>query len=112
MHSNVAMPAGCLVVTIRASKMDQAGRSRQVVQEGFDDMDLCLIAAITKYLKLHGDAEGPLLRHLDGTLLTKYQFCAVLGLQSVKFGTLSFRIGVFSTATAMTYTGNRIQEIG
>lgn len=56
--------------------------------------------------------------HVDGSPLTRYQFWAdtakalrELGLDGVKFGTHSFRIGAVSTAAAMGYSVLRIQEI-
>lgn len=118
-RGDVAFTEGTVSIRIRGSKTDQKQKGATIQLGRCSDSELCPVTALGRYLELRGTEPGFLFCHEDGSPLTKYQFWAVtgqalarLGLQGVKFGTHSFRIGAASTAAAMGYPITAIQKVG
>ncbi|KAJ7332422.1 hypothetical protein JRQ81_014602 [Phrynocephalus forsythii] len=110
---------GKVVFLVRRSKTDQRARGQRVELGTCTREDVCPVRAMVEYVALRGEGDGPLFRHADGGPLTKFQFWSLtqralekLGLEGMKFGTHSFRIGVASTAAALGYGPREIQSLG
>ena len=77
------------------------------------------MGVIRAYLGLQRQEQGYFFIHRDGSPLMKYQFwrltdlalCKV-GIQGLKFGTHSFRIGAASAAAALGYKPEAIKCLG
>ena len=81
--------------------------------------DLCLVKVTASYLRIRGAGQEYFFIHKDSSPLMKYQFWRLtdlalnkVGLQGLKFGTQSFRIGAASTAAALGYHIEDIKWIG
>lgn len=116
---DVSMWEERISLVIRRSKTDQKGKGALVTLESCAAAELCPVSAMREFLGFRGTVPGWLFCHADSAPLTKYQFWAVtslalskLGLQGVKFGTHSFRIGAASTAAAMGYSETAIRRVG
>ncbi|KAM4045407.1 uncharacterized protein ACNLHF_009237 [Anomaloglossus baeobatrachus] len=90
---------------IRRSKTDQFGRGRRVTLWALAGSPMCPVSCFKRYLELGVDRPSPLLKHQDGSFLSRYQFVAVfrkclerLGLRVDKFSAHSFRIGAATEA--------------
>lgn len=110
---------GQLTVHVRVSKTDQLGEGRAIRLDACADEALCLVRAVEQYLAVRGADPGFFFQHVDRVPLTRYQFWVVtlkalssMGLEGVRFGTHSFRIGAASTAAQMGYPDTQIKAIG
>lgn len=109
-RGDVALSDNAVSIRIRVSKTDQRQKGTKIHLGRCADMGLCPVGAMERYLQWRGTEQGLLFCHEDKSPLTKYQFWSVtkwalahLGLQGVKFGTHSFRIGAAFTAATMGY---------
>lgn len=116
---DVSVARGQVKVTLGFSKTDQIGKGRSFVLDSCGDQELCPERALQQYSGVHGEGDGLLFLHSNGSPLTKYQFWTVtskaleaLGLWGMRFCTHSFRIRAASTAAAMGYSVPSIQAIG
>ncbi|XP_078240222.1 integrase/recombinase xerD homolog [Pogona vitticeps] len=108
-----------IILRIRRSKTDQQGRGGQVRLGRCSIEKLCPVRAVIQFVQVRGNTGGYFFQHADGTPLTKYQFWKLtdmalerVGVQGMRFGTHSFRIGAASTAAAMGYDAERIKQLG
>ena len=108
-----------LEVFIRRSKTDQVGKGRRLVLRRCSVENLCPVRAAKVYMEQRGLEEGYFLMHADTSPLTKYQFWRMtdlalqkVGVQGLRFGTHSFRIGAASTAAALGYSPEEIKRLG
>ena len=90
--------------------MDQQGKGASLSLASCSLEELCPVRAMHAYLGLWGKEQGYFFIHRDGSPLTKYQFWRMtdlaldkVGIQGLKFGTHSFRVGAASTAAALGY---------
>ena len=62
--------------TIRFSKTDQYGASVTLTLSKSCHQEICPYRLLRRYISLRPSKGGPLFCHLDGELMTKYQFHA------------------------------------
>ena len=74
---------------------------------------------MSQYLKERPNYPGPLFCHFEGLALTRYQFSAILkkclviiGIESDKFKSHSFRIGMTTTCAIDGITDEQIKQLG
>ena len=65
-----------IFVTITVSKMDQKGATSTLAVKQNEGLDL--ISAMTVYLNMRPNIQGPLFCHLNGKFLTRYPFYSIL----------------------------------
>uniref|UniRef100_A0A1X7V401 Tyr recombinase domain-containing protein n=1 Tax=Amphimedon queenslandica TaxID=400682 RepID=A0A1X7V401_AMPQE len=105
-------------ITLKASKTDPYRRGVNIVLGSTGD-ELCPVLALTEYLEERGASRGPLLKHADGTPLTRSQFVTQvrmilfkLGYQdSQQYSGHSFRAGA-ATAAALKVEDSIIKTLG
>ncbi|KAM4019365.1 uncharacterized protein ACNLHF_000068 [Anomaloglossus baeobatrachus] len=104
---------------IRRSKTDQLGRGRRVTLWALAGALMCPVSCFKQYLELGPGRVGPLLKHQDGSFLSRYQFVAVfrkclerLGLEADKFSAHSFRIGAATEADRWGLPAETVKRIG
>lgn len=109
---DVSVAADQVQILIQSSKTDQLGKGRLISLETCGEVELCPVRALSQFLEVRATEGGVLFCHIDDYPQTRYQFWVVIvkalreiGLEGVKFGTHSFRIGAASTAAAMGYSG-------
>lgn len=107
-----------LLLVIRHSKNDQHGHGAQLklCRTG---TQICPVLSVQRFLLQRPFINGPLLCHLDGAPLTRYQFSAILkrclsrlGLQYDRYTSHSFRIGAATAAAVAGYPPDVIQRAG
>jgi hypothetical protein len=76
--SDIAFKTNKLRVIIRFSKTDQTGKSSTLIFEGKAIEKLCPVQGMRYFVEKRGVPPGPLFRHADMTLLSRFQFNKVL----------------------------------
>ena len=106
-----------LMINIKKSKTDLFKRGFTIVL-GKTDSQICPVAAMSTYLHLRGQKNGPMFIFKDGFLLTQDKFSRLVN-QTVKnagwqgnFTTHSFRVGAASTAAALGVPDHMIRAMG
>lgn len=96
-----------LSIQIRQSKTDQH-KEGTIIQLSSNTTAICPVVAMLEFIEVRSAINGPLFCHFDGSVLTRYQFSAILkktlGLISphlIKFRSHSFRIGAATTAASV-----------
>lgn len=118
-EEDVSLQKDSVRIIIRKSKTDQKGRG--AVLELFRGVEagLCPVTAVTQLAAVRTAGEGPFLRHVDGSFLSRFQFIAVFqkclkaaGLIPSQFGSHSFRIGAATEAARWGLGDAVIKRIG
>lgn len=116
---DVTMLEGRLECILRRSKTDQRGRGTVVVLHALRESSMCPVSCYGAYVEWRREGPGPLLRHLDGTYLSQYQFVqvfrkglAVLGVDATQFSSHSFRIGAATEAARWGLGPEVVRKIG
>ena len=106
-------------IRLRRSKTDQRGRGVDVVLFSLPGARVCPVAAVKAFLGVRPEGGGPLLRHEDGSFLSKFQFVAVfrsclqeMGLDKSEFSSHSFRIGAATEAARCGMNEAAVRKIG
>lgn len=112
-------PPQHMEVTIRYSKTDQRGRSTTLHFTKGDDISVCPIMAVARFVEIRPTVPGPLFVHFGGDPLTRYQFNALLkkgisaiGLSPSCFSPHSFRIGAATAAASNGVPIDVIKNMG
>ncbi|XP_040290783.1 uncharacterized protein LOC121003196 isoform X1 [Bufo bufo] len=108
-----------VLIYLRFSKTDQEGRGHLVSLFEVPGCLLCPVRCLRDFQGRAGVAAGPILRHEDGSFLSRFQFIAVfkkclrnLGMDSGKFTGHSFRIGAATEAARLGVRDEVIKRIG
>ncbi|KAM4017655.1 uncharacterized protein ACNLHF_023442 [Anomaloglossus baeobatrachus] len=119
MFEDVQVSSSQVECRIRRSKMDQLGRGRLVVLYAVPGEELCPVRLVERFMAVRGGLPGPLLRHLNGSFLSRFQFVAVLrlslcnaGERPEEFGSHSFRIGAATEAARWGLGDEVVKRIG
>jgi len=90
-----------ICITLRYYKTNQRGKPVTVKLPREPRAEICPVRAIKAYLDL-GVSDGPLFRHMDGSLVTRQQFSGVLAkcLRKTKYSTGHFRSHSFRIGRA------------
>ena len=109
---------GKLTILLRYSKTDQSGKGVTLTLSQ-TDTSICPVKSTKAFLAVRPKLDGPLLCHLNGKTLTRYQFSAVLKKAltclSVNYGYYkahSFRIGAATTASKLGHSVETIKQAG
>ena len=110
-----------LVIHLRFSKTDQAGKSVSIEIPKITGSTICPFLNVSEYLAIRPKsiATKPLFCHYNGTILTRQQFSALLS-KSLKFSGIeggqckahSFRIGGATALSLAGYSDEEIQSRG
>ncbi|XP_053323805.1 uncharacterized protein LOC128497668 [Spea bombifrons] len=105
LFSDVLLRDRSVSLLVRRSKTDQLGRGFRVCLFGLEGSDLCPVRCLRSFLAVRPPGDGPLLVHVNGSSLSRFQFLAVFrkcllacALNPGEFGTHSFRIGAATQA--------------
>lgn len=100
------------------SKTDQIGKGESVILEPTKNF-VCPILWLKKYIAMRPKISGQLFVHLDGSPLTRFQFCSVLnkslevaGLPKSHYKSHSFRIGAASDSFSYGHSELEIKKQG
>ncbi|XP_018123191.1 uncharacterized protein LOC108719089 [Xenopus laevis] len=106
-------------IWLRRKKTDQLGKGRRVVLYALEGASLCPFASLQWWLEVSPSREGPLLIHMDGTPLTRFQFVKVfrwglaqIGKAPMEYGSHSFRIGAATEAARLGLGEAVVRRIG
>lgn len=106
-------------VWLQHSKMAQAGRGCLVNLQAQENVLVCPVALVQRFLGAKPPVGGQFFIHANLEPLTKYQFDSVLqkclnqlGLQNFRFSSHSFRIGAASEAARKGLSETAIMEMG
>lgn len=117
--SDVWIQGDVVTCRVRRSKTDQKGRGVSVVLHCLQGSSMCPVDALLVYLRVRPGAPGPLLVHLDGTFLSRFQFVRVfrkglekLGYRAGDFSSHSFRIGAATEASRWGLSSEVVKRIG
>ena len=98
--------------------MDQTGKGKCRVLGQCGIEDIRPVRAAKVYTDHQGQEEGYFFQHADKSPLTKYQFWKLtdlalgkVGVQGIRLGTHSFRIGEASSAAALGYSPEEIRSM-
>ena len=77
---DVVIDSNCIICTLRFSKVDQAGIDSSIKISRALSGNMCPLQFLNAYLESCPEfsVPGPLIRHLNGDPLSRYQFTAVL----------------------------------
>ena len=117
--SEVKMSTSRIKIHLRGSKTDQLGLGEVIsLTRVPKEPTVCPVQSLSKFIDARPKSEK-LFVHLDGSVLTRYQFQAVLrkaaqflGWQPQKFASHSFRIGAATTAAMNGVTESAIMKKG
>lgn len=105
-------------LTINRSKTDQLGLGTTLCIPA-SNCPTCPLVAMHHFLQIHPTKTGPLFIHFGGEPLTRYQFVAtlnrslkVLGIDSTKYNSHSFKIGAATTIAKQSVNSDTIQAAG
>ncbi|XP_077174924.1 integrase/recombinase xerD homolog [Paroedura picta] len=108
-----------LHINLRRSKTDQLGKGSQIILTRANGSLPCPVRCMEEYLEIRPGRDGPLLIHLDGQYLSRFQFMAVLrvalkklGLPEGQYGTHSFRIGAATQEAEKGSLPERVKAVG
>ena len=76
--SDIAFKANKMRVIIRFSKTDQTGKSSTIIFEGKANEKLCPVQGMKQFVEKRRFQPGPLFRHANMSLLSRFQFNKVL----------------------------------
>ncbi|XP_077329230.1 integrase/recombinase xerD homolog [Lithobates pipiens] len=116
---DVTVGDGYLCLKLRRSKTDQSGKGVDVWLYALPGSEICPVAAVTEFVKMRPQGEGPLLVHRDGSFLSKFQFITVFrkclkagGFDGAQFASHSFRIGAATEAARCGLDETAVKRIG
>jgi len=108
-----------IVIFLKSSKTDQFGHGTTISISKQQNTSLCPVLLISQYLKERPNYPGPLFCHFERSPLTRYQFSAILkkclvmiGIDSDKFKSHSFRIGMATTCAIDGMPDEQIKQLG
>ena len=103
---------------IKRSKTDQLGVGTTLHIPASNCIS-CPFVAMHNFLQIHPSKTGPLFTHFGGQPITRYQFVAtltqclkILGIDSTKYNSHSFRIGAATTLAMQGVGSDTIQAAG
>lgn len=115
---HVHVQEGRVVLWIPHSKTDQSGKGERVTL-GATGGRGCPVALTLRYLQVRPQGKGPLLRHVSGLPLTRFQFAAVFrrclaeaGMDPHEFAPHSFRIGAATVAAEAGASDAMLRRLG
>lgn len=107
-----------LSIIIRQSKTDQYREGVRIQLFGNKSV-ICPILAMSEFLKVRSSINGPLFCHFDNSVLSRYQFSAILkkaltliSPNLTRFRSHSFRIGAATTAASAGMDISQIKQAG
>ena len=111
---------GVLYVNVRFSKTDQTGKSTTLIVQEKPLKSICPLNTLKQYFKMRPvDKNGPVVCHLNGYSVTRYQFYSVLrsalrflNMNVKEFNTHSFRIGAATSAFVNVKSEEEIIKLG
>lgn len=100
------------------SKTDQSGKGVLITLEPAKN-SICPVLWLKKYLSIRPIVSGQLFMHLNGSPLTRFQFCSILnkcleiaGLPKSRYKSHSFRIGAASDSFSYGHSESEIKKQG
>ncbi|OCT55739.1 hypothetical protein XELAEV_18004461mg, partial [Xenopus laevis] len=72
-YDDVTLVGNKLKINIKKSKTDVAGKGTTIWIGEFNYLNLCPVSALSEFLMLRPNIQGPLFIHLDGTNLSRFQ---------------------------------------
>lgn len=104
---------------LRRSKTDQAGRGALVSLDSLPGSPVCPVGVFLAYQAVRPSGGVPLLVHLDGSFLSRFQFIQVfrqclsrLGVEPREYSSHSFRIGAATEAARWGLGPEVVRKIG
>ncbi|XP_029472859.1 uncharacterized protein LOC115099388 isoform X2 [Rhinatrema bivittatum] len=109
-----------LIQRVPRSKTDQLGAGAYITLHEWQGETTCPVHCTRSYLQIRrSTCGGPLLVHLSGLPLTRYQFARVLhlaltslGMSTVGYSSHSFRIGAVTAAAGLGLQDSEVMAIG
>ncbi|XP_075711227.1 uncharacterized protein LOC142747971 [Rhinoderma darwinii] len=108
-----------LELWLRRSKTDQMGKGKRIVLFSLPGSAMCPVACMRAFKPRVGSPELPLLRHENGSFLSRYQFGAVfkkclaaVGVAAGPYSSHSFRIGAATEAGRWGLDNEGVRRIG
>ena len=106
-------------VTLRVYKTNQLGVPTLLKLPCENNNLVCPVCTMLNYLQLRPNVKGPLFIHLNGSLVTRYQFAAILAKciqvcngSSRNYKSHSFRIGRATQLVASGVSGADVMKLG
>ncbi|XP_075715599.1 uncharacterized protein LOC142750481 [Rhinoderma darwinii] len=106
-------------IVLRYSKTDQMGRGRRLVLFALPGNAVCPVSCLREFSAGAVISDSPLLRHSDGTFLSRFQFVAVFRkclvacqVRAEQYSSHSFRIGAVTEAVRWGLDDAGVQRIG
>lgn len=116
-----AIDQSFIEVVLRTSKTDQQGRGTRISIQAIHNSSLCPVQNMSNFLSVRPFKPGYLFIHADSSLLTKFQFQAVLkkaigatnaAINTNLYSSHSFRIGAATNAAMQGLSSDQIQVLG
>ncbi|XP_075684263.1 uncharacterized protein LOC142652502 [Rhinoderma darwinii] len=108
-----------LELLLRRSKTDQMGKGKRIVLFALPGSAMCPVACMRAFKLRVGSPELPLLRHENGSFLSRYQFgvvfkkcLAAVGVAAGPYSSHSFRIGAATEAGRWGLDDEGVRRIG
>ena len=105
-------------IRIPHSKTDQAGLGTVICLPTVQSL-VCPVQGVINYSKLRPPFQGVYFRHQDGSVVTRYQFSAILamsleaaGMDSKLYKRHSFRIGSATMTSLAGFSGDDVARFG
>ncbi|XP_075688135.1 uncharacterized protein LOC142656971 [Rhinoderma darwinii] len=115
----VSLFADRLEVWLRRSKTDQVGKGKLIVLFALPGSVMCPVECMRGFTPNRGSPDLPLLRHVDGSFLSRFQFGAVfkkcltaVGVAAGSYSSHSFRIGAATEAGRWGLDDEGVRRIG
>ncbi|XP_069614324.1 integrase/recombinase xerD homolog [Ranitomeya imitator] len=119
LRQDVDMFGDRLVIFLRSSKTDTAGKGCRVVLFEVNSSPVCPVKCLREFLSGPGLGDCPLLVPKDGSFLSRFQFLTVFrrclekgGIPAKNFSGHSFRIGAATEAARRGLGDEMVQRIG
>ena len=119
MIDQVKFTSSAIIITISQFKHNVSLRPLDIVLPAQQDLSICPVFQMRKYLNLRGLSAGPLFRYADGHPVSRNYFCKNLtsalrfcGLQTSLYKSHSFRIGGATFYAQLGMTDNQIRIMG
>jgi len=108
-----------VVITLRHTKTSQYGFPQIIKLQSAPGNTLCPVLAVQRFMAVRPQAGVSFFCHFDGSCVTRHQLQATLrkvtaaiGLNSHRYTSHSFRIGVTTSAAAAGFSPEQIQSCG
>ena len=118
-RNDVSFQHSHMTIVLRHAKNNQYNNPTHIQISRLHQQEVCPVLCMQSYLKAVNHRNGPLFKHFDGSVLTRFQFQAVLkkclmfcGLDPGRYKSHSFRIGAASTCAASGVSLQTIKQWG